>query len=272
MANHREQQYQQPARGSRSLPRRSGDGAGGCRAWEWTSDPKATGDDDLDETSRRRPADQRLYDHLAQDGFAGPAYEVVAGQLAAYGIGVCEAWLSTGVMFVHCARRGRALPPPPADWSVDDRRELVGETVATALHRFREYALVKGEWTASGGASLTTYFVGCCVLVFPNVYRSWLRERARWSRMELNDYLADRPADAASDPADLAVSNVDLSVMYLSLDQRIAAAIALTADGYTQLEIAEILGISARAVEGLLYRHRRRLQQDTISSDGRRQP
>jgi len=206
--------------------------------------------------SAHQAADRQLYDRLAARGFAGPEYAMFAGELAAYGIGICSAWLVTGLMFAHCARRGRPLPPPPGRWSSEDRSELVLETVAVALKHFREYALVRSGWTADGGASLKTYFIGSCVLSFPNVYRRWRREDERWSRVELDDETVAGLPCTVPDPADVAVANVELRNGLRELDPRTAAALALTAEGYSHEEIAEVLGISIRAVEGLLYRHR----------------
>jgi DNA-directed RNA polymerase specialized sigma24 family protein len=47
------------------------------------------------------------------------------------------------------------------------------------------------------------------------------------------------------------------------------AALVLTEDGYEQDEIAEILGITRRAVEGLLRRHRRRLAAGSEKGESR---
>ncbi len=51
---------------------------------------------------------------------------------------------------------------------------MAGEVVTVALAPFRDEVLLPGLWDPAKGASLTTYFVGQCILRFPNVYRSWL--------------------------------------------------------------------------------------------------
>jgi RNA polymerase sigma factor (sigma-70 family) len=202
-------------------------------------------------------ADERLYDRLAAAGFDGPEYAMFVAELAAYGIGICEAWLRTGLMFKYCRDRGRPAGPPPAIWSAEDRHELVLETVAVALRDFHDHALMKGQWRADGGASLKTYFIGACLHAFPNVFRKWRTERRQWDQAET----AAAPLSGSGDLADQVATSLDLRQRLAGLDQRTRAALVLTEAGYRQEEIAEVLGISARAVEGLLHRHRRRVRQ-----------
>ena len=69
----------------------------------------------------------------------------------------------------------------------------------------------------------------------------------------------------------------DTSVMYDEIRRGLAeienprtqAALVLTEDGYQQEEIAEILGITPRAVEGLLRRHRKRLPAQSQEGESR---
>jgi hypothetical protein len=53
----------------------------------------------------------------------------------------------------------------------DVAEELSGETVAKALHYFRENVLMRQRWNASKGASIKTYFIGQSLFQFANVYR-----------------------------------------------------------------------------------------------------
>src|SRR5262249_8550976 len=45
-------------------------------------------------------------------------------------------------------------------------------------------ALIEGSWSPEGGASLTTYFVGACLAVFPNAFRRWHTEHQYWQRID----------------------------------------------------------------------------------------
>lgn len=225
-----------------------------------TSRLMALRDDDVRsaiEDVQRRAGDEQLRARLAMSGFAGPEYDQFARELAAYGIAVCMAKLATGVMFKDCHAFDRPCNPPPRDWTEQDRRGLVNETVAKALITFRKEGLIKERWRPDGNASLKTYFVGACILSFPNVYRNWLSERRRWQRIA-SVISRDRPTRTYGfdDPADIVTTRVGLEQALQDLDPRTREAIVLSECGYRQDEIAELMGVSNRSVEGLLYRHR----------------
>jgi DNA-directed RNA polymerase specialized sigma24 family protein len=124
-----------------------------------------------------------------------------------------------------------------------------------ALPRFRERALEGGGWRPEGGASLATYFMGTCVDVFPNEFRRWRAQGQRWRRQNARDTSVE--AEHMVDPADLALTNLDAHEHLDSLSREEQVIVQLTMLGYSQEEIAELLGKpSARAVEGVLYRLR----------------
>ena len=62
-------------------------------------------------------------------------------------------------------------------------------------------------------------------------------------------------------PADTAAQRDEIRRGLVNIDDRTRIALVLTEDGFEQEEIAEILGpgVTPRAVEGLLRRHRRRV-------------
>lgn len=153
-------------------------------------------------------------------------------------------------MFRRCAGTGRSIGSPPADWSTEDRDELALETVAVAIRSFHDYALVKGEWNPDAGASLKTYFVGNCVLEFPNVFRAWERERRRWVLTDPDDHVVLPSIPSAElNLEDQVVDRAELRELLADLDKPTAIAIALIAEGYMQNEVAEILQTTKRAVE-----------------------
>jgi hypothetical protein len=91
-------------------------------------------------------------------------------------MGVMRGWMHSGYIFKLCAARGFALHP--SDFELEElsrdsdvREELAIVTVALALPRFREHALVGGGWRFDGGATLSTYFMGGRLYVFPNELR-----------------------------------------------------------------------------------------------------
>ncbi|MFE1391139.1 hypothetical protein ACFW5M_34020 [Streptomyces albogriseolus] len=117
-----------------------------------------------DEAGRlaRRSADARLVDILRADNFMGPRYEKTTSRLMEYGWLAINKWTGSGEIFTHARQVGRPIPfhMTAPDWDADDRSEVATETVVAGLDLFLEHGLIRGKWNPSGGASLSTYFVG----------------------------------------------------------------------------------------------------------------
>lgn len=95
--------------------------------------------------------------------------------------------------------------------------------------------------------------------VFPNVYRIWSREQGRWAAIDVveDDDLNDTVDVRGGDVADHVVCRLELQRILGDVHATTRAVLWLSAWGYSQEETAELLGITKRAVEGLLYRFRR---------------
>jgi hypothetical protein len=220
------------------------------------------------ESLARRQMDQEKLNSLVLAGLAGPEYEIFAGELAAYGYPVVLAWLRRGMIWKHCADRGRPLRPTDADRETlanefEERLELALETVAEALKFFRERVLLTGRWSYEGGATLTTFFTGACLLTFPNVFRRWQAARQRWSKAlaagTLNcpegRTLADLPG---ADPAEVVAGRAAVLSELASMPAGTRDAAALVIDGMSFAEAGNSLRTTERAIEGRLYRYRQR--------------
>lgn len=207
----------------------------------------------------RLAGDLDLYNTLALSRFCGPSYDYFADELARYGLAVIGAWVRTGLIFSKCRERGLG-GLPPAEWELqaDDVEELTNETVGLAVVKFREKVLLEKRWDPRKGASLRTYFIGQCLIRFPNVYRAWLRQEAeRRARVEITEDLHPRvhPHTLALDDmhAQDELSKVE--------DDRVRVALIYTAAGWRQWEIAQELGVSEKTVERMLAHHRQRIQR-----------
>ena len=220
------------------------------------------------ESMQRRLADHEMLQVLASDSFVGPRYDRFVSQLAKYGISVLRGWMYSGYLFQLVSARGRNLHP--AEWELerlvrdsDVREELANMTVALALPGFRDRALIGGGWRVDGGAGVPTYFMGACVHGFPNEFRKWRSYEQRHGRAIWQEGVHhSHVAGTAHDPAVLAVGNIRVVDDLRGLDDRTAAVVALTIDGYSQDEIAEMLDLSSpRAVEGMLHRWRGRAKR-----------
>ncbi|MFI1996397.1 RNA polymerase sigma factor [Actinoplanes sp. NPDC020271] len=205
-------------------------------------------------------ADRQVWQKAIDDGLVGPDYERLMNDLAGYGFRVCQAWLATGMMFRECAARGRPIGAPPPGLTPDDRTELALETVAYAVRDFKAFALELSEWDPRKG-SLTTYFIGSCINAFPNVFRRWQREEASWRPITRGDGHEDMTSlpDATPGPEVQVIGQMELKRRLAAMGVRTAVALVLISEGFSYAEIGEILDVTGRAVEALVYRHRREI-------------
>lgn len=218
----------------------------------------------LQESLDRRMADAQLVRLLAEDGFAGPRYEMFENDLARYAIAVLRAWMYSGYIFKMVSSLGFGLNPHELDLErlaadSDLREELATMTVALALPRFRQRAFVEGGWTFAGGAGITTYFMGACLYDFPNEFRKHRAGEAAQRKAMMHPHFDD---DVLPGVEAEVVGREVLREAIRSIDPRKLrerAVVALTLDGYSQEEIRNILDEdSVRAVEGVLHRWRKK--------------
>ncbi|PPK60682.1 Homeodomain-like domain-containing protein [Actinokineospora auranticolor] len=216
------------------------------------------------ESLRQRESDLVLYNELALEGFEGRAWDRFAYELARYGYAVMMAWLKSGELFAQCKAKNCWPGSPPERWDdPDDRAGLAGDTVTTAIAAFKERALIAGGWTFDGGASLKTYFIGRCVFAFPNHYRKWATEQlnARLVRAAGPDTDSRGHDGYVVDPAERALTKLRITAGIAAIpDERTRAAVILQEAGYTYPEIAELLDVTPKAVDGILQRQRTRGQ------------
>jgi DNA-directed RNA polymerase specialized sigma24 family protein len=217
----------------------------------------------------RRGEDQKLYDELAARGFTGTKYEMFRGELVAYALPVLRSWLRRGLIFIYSAKRGRPVTCIELDRmhlaeNIDERMGLAGEIAANALNLFHKYALVEGQWSVEGGATLKTYFIGACLNAFPNVFRKWRTDRESWRKAM--GYGADEQEvggqplypSIGADHAEAVVSQEFVLAALRAMPEKveeIASRVVFSEESHA--EIAEALGTTERAVEGRLHRYRK---------------
>lgn len=207
------------------------------------------------------PTDAELVEKLAEKGFQGPAYETFADRLVGYGIDVLHGQCCTGEIFQLAAEKTRRRIFPTGDelhllaTSDVDREELVLETVAEAERLFRRRALVEGGWTPGGGASLTTYFFGACLLCLPNAFRRWRRRRGQEVPTEREVLLALADRHHSYDPADDVLDRQTLAKELATMRPVIRETLVrMKLYGESLAVVAESFDMTPKALEGLLYR------------------
>jgi hypothetical protein len=215
----------------------------------------------------RLAADNDLIQSLAFGGFVGREWEYFSTELARYGIAVIGGWMRGGLIFAKCRDRGLGgLIGPGRPFDDDEIEELTGETVSNALVHFRRDVLIPHKWDYRKGATVRTYFVGQCLIRFANVYRRWHGNEIRNRYHLTGDNAAlDVFSPRIPNPDQPAVDRtVALEVISGIKDPRVRKAMFLTADGWTQAEIADELGVTEKTVERMLANERARIKRRQV--------
>lgn len=203
---------------------------------------------------RRRAVDSEIYRLLRKADFEGPVWEQYAEAMAEYGYAVFHAWVGTGLVFARCAEAGIGLAGSPSLWTVEDRADLVQDTVAGGLFSFRR-SLQRGLWDPLLGASLKTFYVGACKYAFANAFRAWRRALQRGALEE--DFMV-RLVSRDQSPETAVLDRQLAETALAEMGSTNAALVRLKAAEYSNTEIAELLGITVGAVEQRWHRHCRR--------------
>ena len=231
-----------------------------------------------DSTEARRlarlEADSTLMLRLSAEGFQGAAWREVSRALVEYGFTVMRAWVVTGQVFVKLKEKNRKVSDPPSVGIIRaDALMLAEDTVADAIVHFRDEVLKRGYWNPSRGASLTTFFIGDCLMFqFPNVYRKWRVDYIKLRRAESINVDEDQQDHhvvrlrAKDDPASEVIGADETSRMIAMILEPISddtnkAILVLRSEGYGIDEIAETLGLEYDAVESRIYRARKKLKE-----------
>lgn len=225
---------------------------------------------DAAERLDRLLADAKLISHLQWSGFQGADYDWFAEELARYGLAVLRSWMFTGVIFERLKEKGYGPLPPLAasGWDADDRDGLAHLTIALALRKFRETVLIPHRWDHTKGATLKTFFIGQCLMRFPNFYRSWhLEVTERPQHRDLDDIDPGKMVDRVGVEYRAVQADELTRGLQRLPDHRTRQVLVLLAQGYQQNEIAERLGTTRKAIEGILSRHRKRLQRNGDSDE-----
>jgi DNA-directed RNA polymerase specialized sigma24 family protein len=211
---------------------------------------------DSDDAEARLHADAELCRRFREQKYQGPDWEQYVEQLLGYGISRMRLLVVTGIIFEEKIMFGRTsrcsgLLGQPAE--ID---ELINDVVLAGFAIFFRKGLIDGRWSPTGGASLTTYFVGACKLAFKDQYEARHKRHHRVADNEhlcndLSPFLPERctmPDDHFEELLDLLTSVIGVEAMEIFKKIR---------DGYLQKEIAATMpNATEKSVERLIARAR----------------
>ena len=233
------------------------------------------------------------WQYVATHREAGPSREVLSADLWVYGRDVLMSWIYDGSIFDRCRLRGIGISYSDWAWrelrdSFDEREALALDTLILAIRGSEVEAGAELDSAGAEGspvtrwegfferslprwdpqqAALRTYFVGFLIYPFATRFREWHEAKARWrdelyprtqSVYELVDRAMASRAESDGDPVRLVVRRDRLHGILKDADVVNRHIAELVMRGYAYWEIAERLDLTERAVEGRLYRLRRK--------------
>lgn len=226
---------------------------------EWCREASAG---ELADSVDRMAADVELVTDMALERFEGPVWRHFANELAKYGVAVLRSWLATGSIYRHCADKGWPVKRLSRDFTDDEVEGLADETVAEALHHFRAGVLMQRKWDSRRGATLRTYFIGQCLIRFPNVYNVFRTDVIRHGH-EPTDELEPlfKVSDLRPGPERHVVPHLtSLHALETVKSPRVRKVMLMTAEGWSQSDIADAMGTTEKTVERMLANERARLR------------
>ncbi|MFI0901606.1 RNA polymerase sigma factor [Streptomyces sp. NPDC020983] len=203
-------------------------------------------------------SDEQLLEMLRACGLHSPLGQKVYQRLLRYELAALTSWMSSGLIWHKIAALTRAksgaVYTGRSNWSAQEADELRKDTVAQGLLELDK--IVFGGWDPALGAGLKTYFTNRCLWIFLNNYKKLLR-----TKKIMLVPLEEAPLAHHSDPQDVVVARETAREALSKLPAEMQMILQLRAEDYTNREIAELVGITEKAVEGRLHRYYERNQR-----------
>ncbi|HEY3143922.1 MAG TPA: hypothetical protein VGJ86_22485 [Acidimicrobiales bacterium] len=229
----------------------------------------------LEPPERDRAADMAIIDTLRALNFDAETAEwrTFAAAMVGYAYPILVAWGVKGELrsrAAHTGVRGLGLVPEGMRLDVNDAESLAIEMLSRAIETSRRYAL--RAWDPGGGASLCTYFVGCCLLQLPRsveACRSCDQREVLTDPHAIADLIVLSPCDPAED-AEARISSADRAARLeaqLANDPVLKELAELLGQGLTIKAAGKAMGRSASSLHSRLYRLRRRTNSRRSTSD-----
>jgi hypothetical protein len=172
-----------------------------------------------------------------------------------YGARVITAWVVKGEIEEQ-AKRLRAPIPAKVQldsWSNQQKRDLAIDIVIAGIEHFERVGLRK--WSASGGATIRTYFIGGCVLQAKKCAERRFKENqfmdSALAASEAEVRKLENSPSTLSGPLDTVLHQEwrEDTLLRHAPDDQTRRALVLMSEGLTQGAAADAVGMSEKALE-----------------------
>ncbi|WP_262705298.1 MULTISPECIES: hypothetical protein [Streptomyces] len=209
-------------------------------------------------------ADRELYALLQREKFEGWRTKRFREELWLYGWRSLRRWMQDGTIVQRCREKGirfyyRFEETDQLRLMADARSGLAVESVAWAVEDFVGKTLPAGKWDPDKGATLRTFFIGCCLYAFRDAFKAWARRRRAHLEAVYRSILTYEWASPETAGEEVAAQRDTLRriLEHATDDARAICALMLTGVKH-QKEIGDQLGMTSKMVEGQLRRLRKR--------------
>ena len=205
-------------------------------------------------------AESRRWNDAIAAGRGSAQWSDLLDDLVTFALHQLRHEVQTGTIVRWCAQHfQRPMGPLPRDWDNQDREDIVQDTITAALEKmFSEIDAGKG-WDPTRGNSLAAYFLDLCTGSFPNCIQAWRTRHRQAVHADPTDI--ELAAPATIEPERTAIARMELAMIMRAYGIPLKQLQALIGQsfGLTHADLAEQLRLSPQAVEGLIYRARRRI-------------
>ncbi|MDQ7802693.1 hypothetical protein Q5425_03055 [Amycolatopsis sp. A133] len=210
--------------------------------------------------------DLELLCALETEGLDGPIWAELEHRLVGFGLGVLDAWITSGQIYDRATQKGRPVRPPRPPFTRDEQITVVYDAVADGLRLFRTQGIEKGGWCPDRGARLSTYFLGSCVLCFANACRKQLSARRRCDQDVLVPEVEWGSLSPSAERTALASMDVDVALNgTVKLDvppDVVKLVLQYLIFGYEVTAIPELVdGTSPRIVRRIRHAYRTQIKE-----------
>lgn len=204
--------------------------------------------------------ESRRWNDAIAAGRGSAAWDDLLDDLVTFALHQLMDEVRTGTIVRWCAVHfQRPMGPLPYDWAAQDREDIVHDAITAALEKMISDVDAGKGWDPARGSSLASYFLDLCTGTFPNCVQAWRTRHRQAVHVDPTDFQLAAPATI--DPERTVIARMELAMIMRTYGIPINQLQALIGQsfGLTYSDIAEQLRLSPQAVEGLIYRARRRL-------------